>query len=137
MAVTMAAHGAPPSPGTTAPEKFEVRKYKDMPRPRPAGTEAHHGMISKWMEKHFPRHQPEKAPAVLMPRETHHATRDVFNRWRAAMTEKMGERFDWGKVSEAEIRNLSEMMFDSAGVPTNVRQQLWEQFDRYMATLSN
>jgi hypothetical protein len=41
----MAAHGARPSPGTTATEKLGVRKYKDMPRPRPAGTEAHHGMM--------------------------------------------------------------------------------------------
>jgi hypothetical protein len=136
VAVAMAATGAPPS-GPPASDKFEVRKYKDMPRPRPTGTEAHHGIVSKWMEKHFPKYQPGEAPSVLMPRETHHATRDVFNRWRAAMTERMGGRFDWAKVSEAEIRDLSEMMFDSAEVPRSVRQQFWEQFDRYLVTLSN
>src|SRR3954464_5851650 len=48
VAVAMAAHGPPPSPGGTTNEKFEVGKYKDMPRPRPAGTEAHHGVMSKW-----------------------------------------------------------------------------------------
>jgi hypothetical protein len=137
VAVAMAANGAPPPSGPSASDKFEVRKYKDMPRPRPTGTEAHHGIVSKWMEKHFPKYQPGEAPSVLMPRETHHATRDVFNRWRAAMTERMGGKFDWAKVSEAEIRNLSEMMFDSAEVPRTVRQQFWEQFDRYLATLSN
>src|SRR5687767_8806261 len=44
VAVAMAAHGTPP-----AAKKFEVRKHKDMPRPRPAGTESHHGVLEAWM----------------------------------------------------------------------------------------
>lgn len=72
-----------------------------------------------------------------MPEEMHDTMRGVYNKWRAVMTEKMGGIFDWGKVSEVEIRNLSEMMFDEAKVPRSVRQQFWEQFDSYRATLSN
>src|SRR6185436_19366628 len=101
VAVAMAAHGAPPSGPAS---KFEVRKYKDMPRPRPAGTEAHHGMLSKWMEKHFPKYQPGEAPAMLIGDEAHHLTRGAFNKWKAMMTERMGGGFDWSKVSESEIR---------------------------------
>jgi len=135
--VAMAAHGTPPSPGTTATKKFEIRKYKDMPRPRPAGTEAHHGMLNKWMEKHSPKYQPGEAPSVLMEDEAHHLTRGVFNKWKALMTERMGGAFDWSRVSEAEIKNLSEQMFEAAGVPMEVRQEFWKQFDQYNATLAN
>jgi len=134
--VAMAAHGTRPSPGTTATEKFGVRKYEDMPRPRPAGTEAHHGVMSAWMESRFPKYQRGEAPAVLIPEEMHHATRAAQNRWRSAMTEKMGGRFDWGKVPEVEIRKLSEEMFDAAKVPKSVRQEFWRQFNQYMATLA-
>jgi len=45
-------------------------------------------------------------------------------------------RFDWGKVSEVEIRKLSEEMFDVAKVPKSVRREFWKQFDQYMATLT-
>jgi len=136
VAVAMAAHGTPPSSGTTATEKLGVRKYKDMPRPRPAGTEAHHGMLSAWMEKHFPNYQPGEAPAVLMEKRAHDSTRDVFNRWKAMMRGKMGGNFDWGKVSETEIRDLSEKLFDAADVPQESRMEFWKQFEQYKATLA-
>src|SRR5687767_13824428 len=95
VAVAMAAHGAPPPSG--ADQKFEVRKYKDMPSPRPAGTEAHHGVVSAWMESRFPKYQRGEAPAVLIAEEMHHATRAVQNRWRSVMTKRMGGMFNWGK----------------------------------------
>jgi len=135
VAVAMTTHGAPPSSRAPPTPKFEVRKYKDMPRPRPAGTEAHHGVMSKWMEKHFPKYQPGEAPAVLMEKRAHDSTRDLFNQWKAMMREKMGGTFDWGKVSESEIRNLSEKLFDGAEVPQEVRQEFWKQFEQYKATL--
>jgi hypothetical protein len=53
------------------------------------------------------------------------------------MREKMGGSFDWGKVSEAEIRNLSEKLFDAAEVPQGARLEFWKQFEQYKATLSN
>lgn len=89
------------------------------------------------MKRRFPKYKTGEAPAVLMPEEMHDTMRGVYNRWRAAMTEKMGGSFDWGRVSEAEMRDLSEEMFDKAKIPQNVRQQFWEQFNEYRATLSN
>ena len=133
--VAMATHGAPPSSGTTP--KFEVRKYKDMPRPRPTGTESHHGVLDAWMRRHFPKYRTGEAPAVLMREDAHDLTRRLFNQWKAIMREKMGGNFDWGKVSEAEIRDLSEKFFDAAEVPKEVRQEFWKQFEQYKATLSN
>ena len=133
--VAMAADGARSPSG--AASKFEVRKYKDMPSPRPAGTESHHGVLDAWMRRHFPKHKTGEAPSVLMPEEMHDTMRDVYNKWRAAMKKKMGGTFDWSKVSEAEIRSLSEKMFDEAKVPKIVRQRFWEQFNKYIATLSD
>jgi len=52
------------------------------------------------------------------------------------MTERMGGNFDWGKVSESEIRDLSEKLFDVAKVPQEVRLEFWKQFEQYKATLS-
>lgn len=53
------------------------------------------------------------------------------------MREKLGGKFDWGKVSETEIRELSEKLFDAAEVPRGVRLDFWKQFEQYKATLSN
>jgi hypothetical protein len=52
------------------------------------------------------------------------------------MADKMGGTFDWSKVSESEIKNLSEEMFDAAEVPKDIRQEFWKQFEQYKATLS-
>jgi len=136
VAVAMAARGTPPSSGTTATEKYAVRKYKDMPRPRPAGTEAHHGVLDAWMRKRFPRYRSGEAPAVLVEGGAHDLTRGVFNRWLAMMNKRMGGVFDWGKVSESEVRDLSEQLFDAAEVPAGIRQEFWRQFEQYKASLS-
>jgi hypothetical protein len=48
----------------------------------------------------------------------------------------MGGTFDWARVSEQEIRELSEKMFDAANVPTKIRAEYWEWFDRMTTALS-
>jgi len=72
-----------------------------------------------------------------MGKRAHDATRAIFNKWWAMMRGRMGGNFDWGKVSETEIRALSEKLFDVAGVPQGARQEYWKQFEQYKATLSN
>jgi len=42
----------------------------------------------------------------------------------------MGGKLDWTKVSEKEIRSLSEKMFDAAKVPEKMRKEYWDWFDR-------
>ena len=111
--------------------KFKVGRHGDMPNPRPTGTESHHGVMSAWMKKHFPKYVSDDAPAVLMSTDAHNATRGVYNRWRAAATERMGGTFDWGKVTEAEMKALSEQMFDAAKVPEAVRKEYWSQWKSY------
>jgi hypothetical protein len=53
------------------------------------------------------------------------------------MRKQMGGVFDWGNVSETEMKALSESMFDAAQVPSNIRQEYWSWFARMMNTLSD
>lgn len=48
----------------------------------------------------------------------------------------MGGTFDWGKVSEADMRALSENMFDAAEVPSQMRTDYWAWFERMKGELS-
>ena len=72
-----------------------------------------------------------------MPDINHHATYGVFNNWKAELSQKMGGSFDWSKVSEADMRVLSEKMFDAAQVPFSVRKQYWAEYEKMKAKLRN
>jgi hypothetical protein len=122
-----------PAPAASATE-FRVGKHGDMPSPRP-GQHSHHGVMSAWMQRVFPGYDATKAPAVLMPDINHHATYSVFNRWRAEMTQRLGGTFDWSRISEPDMRTLSEKMFDAAEVPSHVRQQYWKEFEEMKGAL--
>ena len=113
---------------------FSVGKHGEMPVPR-AGQQSHHGVMSAWMHKHFPGYDPDKAPAILMPEINHRATFGVYNTWRVEMKAKLGGVFDWSKISQAEMKDLSERMFDAAGVPANIRTEYWAWFDRMIGAL--
>ena len=135
--VSMAAHGDSAN-GREQPEgsqpEYKVEQHGKMPSPRP-GQHSHHGVMSAWMKKHFPGYDPNKAPAILMPEEAHRATFGIYNEWRTMVTRRMGGRFDFSRVSEAEMRALSEKMFDAARVPAGVRHEYWTRFERMMMEL--
>jgi hypothetical protein len=138
----------PPAPSAASPAQstpssapakspstgFRVGRHGDMPSPRP-GQHSHHGVMSAWMKKTYPGYDPKKAPAILMPDTNHRATYGVYLSWRAEMTKKMGGAFDWAKVSEADMRSLSERMFDAADVPASVREEYWDKFERMNGVL--
>ena len=67
---------------------------------------------------------------------SHNATRGVYNTWRAEMRQKMGGIFDWAKVSEADIRALSDRMFNAAKVPPDIRAEYYQQFQNFLKTLT-
>ena len=105
-----------------------------MPTPRP-GAHSHHGVISKWMETHFPNYDKNKAPAVLMSKALHLLTYGVYNKWLVEMTRKMGGNFDWHKVTLEDMKAISEAMFDAAGVPQGIRNQYWTEFAKMLKAL--
>jgi len=113
---------------------FRVGKHGEMPTPRP-GQHSHHGIMSAWMKEMYSGYDPKKAPAILMPDINHLATFGIYRRWRAEMARKLGGTFDWSKVSEAEMRALSEKMFDAAQVPSSIRHQYWAEFEKMKAAL--
>ncbi len=129
------AQGPSPRPDNEGDDDFWVGRHADMPSPRP-GQNSHHGVLSAWAQKNLPGYNQGNAPAVLMPTANHRATFGVFNKWISEMREKMGGVFDWKRVSEAEMRQLSEKMFDAAKVPSTIRKQYWEAFDRMKLDLS-
>jgi hypothetical protein len=122
---------ATPSPASAEvpATEFRVGNHGEMPSPRP-GQHSHHGVMSAWMERVFPGYDAKKAPAVLLPEKSHRATFGIYRKWRAEVTKKMGGTFDWTKVSEADMRELSEKMFDAAKVPASVREEYWAEFER-------
>ncbi|HXG60005.1 MAG TPA: hypothetical protein VNO22_01410 [Planctomycetota bacterium] len=104
-----------------------------MPTPRP-GRASHHGVMSAWMESQYAGYLADKAPAILMPTEKHLATYGVYNRWRVERTRKMGT-FDWKRITEADIRALSQQMFQAAGVPAEIQAEYWRRVERMKAAL--
>jgi hypothetical protein len=91
--------------------------------------------MSAWMKKHFSGYDADKAPAILMPEANHQSTFGIYNKWRAQMRQRMGGGFDWGRVSEPEMRSLSEKMLDAAEIPANIRQEYWASFERMKGAL--
>jgi hypothetical protein len=120
--------------GTAEASAYRLAKHGEMPTPR-AGFESHHGALSRWMQEHFPGYDPNKAPAVLMPGKAHDATRAVYNRWRASTKSEMGGTFEWSKVSESQVRDLGEKMFQASKTPQEVQQRYWDWFERTKAAL--
>ena len=114
----------------TADGEYWVAKHKDF-TPRGPDIRSHHGVMSAWMEKHFPGYKAGEAPTVHMPTGQHYNTTGVYNKWRAEIERRTGS-FDWGKVTEADMRALSEKMFDAGKVPQPIRDMYWQDFDRML-----
>lgn len=88
------------------------------------------------MRANFSKYDSDLAPAVFMPEVNHRATFGVYNSWRAEMRREQEGSFDWKNVSASEARNLSEKMFDAARVPSVVRQEYWNSYERMKEALS-
>jgi len=112
---------------------FGVVKYGA----KAADMNNHHGIMDAWAAANISGYvsRASGAPTVQMGVEAHTATTKVFRDW---LTENYGQpvgvKVDWTKVSRQEIYNLSERMFDAAGVPKSVREQYYSALDQYTAT---
>lgn len=129
---TLTANGVPLKRGysKTADGEYWVAKHRDF-KPRGPDIRSHHAVMSAWMEKHFKGYKPDEAPTVFMPTGRHYDTTGVYNKWRAEIELRTGT-FDWSTVTEADMRKLSEKMFDAGNVPKQVRDLYWLEFDRML-----
>jgi hypothetical protein len=91
--------------------------------------------MSAYMSHNFSNYNANLAPAILMPTSNHRATYGVYNTWRAEARRSMGGSFSWSKVSETQMRGLSELMFNAASVPGAIRQQYWKEYARMTQAL--
>lgn len=116
---------------------FGVGRHGKMPRPR-GGRESHHGVMSAYLKAIHPGlYSADLAPAILMPRANHNATKGVYLRWRAEMRREMGGTFEWSNVSEIQIVKLSNQMMDAAKVPQATRSVYWDEYNKMLGVLNN
>lgn len=102
------------------------------------GFEKHHGVLDVWATANIKGYKTRNAaaPTIVLSKEAHEATKRVFNDWRKVKTGSITGTIDWSKISGQEILDLSERMFDSAGVPAEVRKAYYEAFAEYVHGLS-
>jgi RHS repeat-associated protein len=119
-------------------KEYKVGPHGKMPSPR-NGNESHHGVMSQWMRAIFgEKYNENEAPAVWMPKPDHQKTFGVYSKWRTMMAQDQGVGFydmDWTLITEAQMRQLGQEMFDGAQVPQIVRDQYWSRFNVYLNAL--
>jgi RHS repeat-associated protein len=116
-----------------------VTRHGDMPTPRPAGTQSHHGVNSVWMDANVPGYSASEAPAILMQNEPfHNATRGVFNRIRTEIAERQGvspRNIDWSQVPPGTAWRLAEEQLQAAQVPPHIQAEYFRQLNEYLNSL--
>ncbi|WP_328471701.1 polymorphic toxin-type HINT domain-containing protein [Actinoplanes sp. NBC_00393] len=104
-------------------------------RPTHTGLENHHGVLDVWAKHNVKGYKSRAAASttVALTKAEHDATKAVYRDWLEARTGKrVGGKVNWKSVSPREIYDLSERMFDAAGVSQEARQQYYSQFTRYL-----
>jgi hypothetical protein len=73
-----------------------------------------------------------------MPTVNHTKTFKVFSEWRKEMARRQGVSYqdvDFKKVSPGEMWRLAEEQLEAAGVPLDLRQQYFDDFNVYLELL--
>lgn len=114
---------------STQYDEYDIVPYNNKKYPTP-GYEKHHGIMDKWASENIHGYTKNNAPTILLSDTNHGKTKGVYNTWKA---EKFGTNpVDWKNVSSAEIRELSEKMFDAASIPISTRNEYYELFDLFL-----
>ena len=100
----------------------QVAGYKQAKGP---DLEQHHGVLDAWMAAFFgTARRVRGVPTVALNKVAHGLTNAVIRDFMREMTGKpVGGKIDWGKVTPRQILELSEKMFDAAGVSRDVRRR--------------
>jgi hypothetical protein len=115
--------------------EYDITKYSD----KTPGMEQHHGVMDAWAKKNIPGYKSRAggSTTIQLSKANHDATKAVYRDWLEARTGKrVGAPVDWGTVSPREISDLSEQMFDAAGVPQTARDAYYSAFNRYIYNLA-
>ncbi|MED0703753.1 hypothetical protein [Aeribacillus composti] len=113
-----------------------VRPYDVVPyRPSNAPLENHHGILDVWAKHNVPNYVSRGAdtPTVALTKAQHDVTKAVYRQWLYEKTGKnVGGKVDWKTVSPREMQQLTERMFDAAGVPQSARREYYRAFHQYI-----
>jgi RHS repeat-associated protein len=131
---------------------FIVAPYKTLPprranfgnlscTDRPA-VEGHHGILSEAASRMVPNYREGEAPAMLIPTDSHDATRAAYNEWAKQLDPKFKtfnedtKKLDvnWDKLvgeNVDEVYRLRDKMFDSFKAPQALRDEYNRQFEVY------
>jgi len=104
-------------------------------RPTHPGFENHHGVLDVWSKHNVPGYKSRAAGSttVALTKAEHDATKAVYRDWLEARTgRRVGGKVDWKTVSPREIFDLSERMFDAAGVSQAARNDYYSEFTGYL-----
>lgn len=68
-----------------------------------------------------------------MTKAQHDVTKAVYRQWLYEKNGKnVGGKVDWKTVSPREMQQLTERMFDAAGVPQSARRGYYRAFHQYI-----
>ncbi|EOY5379990.1 RHS repeat-associated core domain-containing protein, partial [Cronobacter dublinensis] len=113
-------------------KEFDIVPY----RPSNSPLENHHGVLDIWMSKNVPSYggkYPTNSPTIALSVENHAATKAVYRDWLRQRTGKpVGGKVDWTTVSNREMKDLSEKMFDAAHVPAASRDAYYRAVNQYL-----
>nr|WP_225434200.1 sugar-binding protein [Peribacillus tepidiphilus] len=113
-----------------------VRPYDVVPyRPSNAPLENRHGILDVWAKHNVPNYVSRGAdtPTVALTKAQHDATKAIYRQWLYEKTgKKVGGKVDWKTVSPREMQQLTERMFDAAGVPQSARREYYRAFHQYI-----
>ncbi len=61
----------------------------------------------------------------------------MYRDWLFERTgKKVGGKVDWKSVSSRDMQDLTERMFETAGVPSSARTEYYREFNKYIYGLN-
>ena len=128
--------GPSPYVGNDPPQAFDTVPY----RPTIGGLENHHGIMDAWLKNNVPGYKTRAGDSTTMALtpSDHAATKSVFRDWLETNYGKpVGVKVDWKSMDPREIHQLSENMFDAAGVPQAARDAYYSELNKYLYGLKD
>ncbi len=90
--------------------------------------------MDAWAKHNIVGYQSRKfaQPTIQLTKELHDKAHEVERAW---MKKNFGQvRNNWDKITSKQMQELSELMFDAAEVPLEVRKQYYKEFNKYIYT---
>ncbi|NOU33649.1 MAG: hypothetical protein HOO96_37625 [Polyangiaceae bacterium] len=110
---------------------YAIARYSD----KIADYVNHHGVLDAWAKNHIDGYvsRAKKHITIRLKYALHEKTKEAFWEWMRSKGYKNDG--NWSAVGPREILELSESMFDAAGVPEDARRRYYSEFTKYIYSL--